>query len=121
MNPPFNSEYQENVTFDELFVGQSKRLFRTLSLDDIKAFAAVSGDTNPAHLDAEYANDTLMHGVVAHGMWGPRSFRPCWAPNSLALALFTRTRHCTLCALCVWVTPLQWWPPCCQRTMRKST
>jgi phosphate acetyltransferase len=70
MNPPFNSEIQENVTFDELFVGQSKRLFRTLSLDDIKAFAAVSGDTNPAHLDAEYANDTLMHGVVAHGMWG---------------------------------------------------
>ncbi len=70
MNTPFNTEWQENVTFDELSLGQSKRLFRTLSLDDIKAFAAVSGDTNPAHLDAEYANDTLLHGVVAHGMWG---------------------------------------------------
>ena len=30
----------------------------------------MSGDTNPAHLDAEYANDTLFHGVIAHGMWG---------------------------------------------------
>ncbi|HRK37366.1 MAG TPA: bifunctional enoyl-CoA hydratase/phosphate acetyltransferase [Burkholderiaceae bacterium] len=70
MNTPHRTEWQENVTFDELVVGQSRRLFRTLSLDDIKAFAAVSGDTNPAHLDPEYANDTLMHGVVAHGMWG---------------------------------------------------
>lgn len=70
MNATPHTEWQENVTFDELFIGQSKRLFRTLSLDDIKAFAAVSGDTNPAHLDPEYANDTLMRGVVAHGMWG---------------------------------------------------
>ena len=37
---------------------------------DIQAFAAVSGDTNPAHMDAEYANDTLFHGVIGHGMWG---------------------------------------------------
>lgn len=70
MNTPSDTDWQENVTFEELQIGQSKRLCRTLSLDDIKAFAAVSGDTNPAHLDAEYANDTLMRGVVAHGMWG---------------------------------------------------
>jgi phosphate acetyltransferase len=51
-------------------LGQSARLLRTLTLADIQAFAAVSGDTNPAHLDAKYANDTLFHGVIAHGMWG---------------------------------------------------
>ena len=66
--PP--SEWLENVTFDEMVVGQSARLLRTLSTADIQAFAAVSGDTNPAHLNAEYANDTLFHGVIAHGMWG---------------------------------------------------
>jgi phosphate acetyltransferase len=43
---------------------------RTLTLEDIRAFAAVSGDTNPAHLDADYADATLFHGVIAHGMWG---------------------------------------------------
>lgn len=69
MNSPFPTEWQENVTFDELTVGQSARLFRTLTLEDIQAFAAVSGDTNPAHVDPEYANDTLLHGVVGHGMW----------------------------------------------------
>ena len=60
----------ENVTYDELSVGQSARLLRTLTQADIQAFAAVSGDTNPAHLNSDYANDTLFHGVIAHGMWG---------------------------------------------------
>ncbi len=70
MNFELHNDFIENVTFDELTVGQSARLLRTLTLADIQAFAAVSGDTNPAHLDAKYANDTLFHGVIAHGMWG---------------------------------------------------
>lgn len=60
----------DNVTFDEITIGQNARLLRTLTLADIQAFAAVSGDTNPAHLDAAFANETLFHGVIAHGMWG---------------------------------------------------
>ncbi|MDO5289832.1 MAG: bifunctional enoyl-CoA hydratase/phosphate acetyltransferase [Pseudomonadota bacterium] len=64
------SEWIENVTFDELRVGQSARLVRTLSQDDIRAFAAISGDVNPAHLDAAYADASMFHGVIAHGMLG---------------------------------------------------
>ncbi|MFM8898848.1 MAG: bifunctional enoyl-CoA hydratase/phosphate acetyltransferase [Burkholderiales bacterium] len=59
-----------NHPYDEIVLGQSARLVRTLTLADIQAFAAVSGDTNPAHLDPEYANATLFHGVIGHGMWG---------------------------------------------------
>ena len=70
MNATPHTEWLENITYDELSIGQSARLLRTLTLADIQAFAAVSGDTNPAHLNAEYANDTLFHGVIAHGMWG---------------------------------------------------
>ena len=70
MNFTLNTDLIENVTYDEITLGQSARLLRTLRLADIQAFAAVSGDTNPAHLDAEYANDTLCQGVIAHGMWG---------------------------------------------------
>ena len=70
MNQTSSSEWLENVTYDELVVGQSARLLRTLSTSDIQAFAAVSGDTNPTHLNAEYANHMLSQGVVAHGMWG---------------------------------------------------
>ncbi|HJV83445.1 bifunctional enoyl-CoA hydratase/phosphate acetyltransferase [Noviherbaspirillum sp.] len=64
------SKQIENTTYDELTIGQSARLVRTLTLADIQAFAAVSGDYNPTHVDAEYAVQTLFHGVVAHGMWG---------------------------------------------------
>ncbi len=70
MNTDPHPDWLENITYDELHIGQSARLLRTLTLADIQAFAAVSGDTNPAHLDADYANDTLFHGVIAHGMWG---------------------------------------------------
>ncbi len=70
MNTTNDLNYLENVTYDELVIGQGAAMTRTLTLDDIRAFAAVSGDTNPAHLDPEYADDTLFHGVIAHGMWG---------------------------------------------------
>ena len=63
-------QWMENVTYDELSVGQSARLLRTVTLQDIQAFAAVSGDINPAHLNAEYADATMFHGVIAHGMLG---------------------------------------------------
>ena len=68
-NDPHN-EWLENHPYDTIVVGQSARMVRTLSLADIQAFAAVSGDTNPAHLDPEYANASLFHGVIGHGMWG---------------------------------------------------
>jgi phosphate acetyltransferase len=69
MTPAVDEDMVENVTYDELKLGQSAQLVRRLTLADIQAFAAVSGDTNPAHLDPNYAGDTLFHGVIAHGMW----------------------------------------------------
>ena len=68
-NDPHN-EWLENHPYDTIQIGQVARIVRTLTLADIQAFAAVSGDTNPAHLDPEYANATLFHGVIGHGMWG---------------------------------------------------
>ncbi|MES2149389.1 MAG: bifunctional enoyl-CoA hydratase/phosphate acetyltransferase [Pseudomonadota bacterium] len=63
-----SKHYIENITFDELTIGQSARQVRTLALEDIQAFAAVSGDLNPTHVDADFAR--LFQGVTAHGMWG---------------------------------------------------
>ncbi|MFZ6675555.1 bifunctional enoyl-CoA hydratase/phosphate acetyltransferase [Undibacterium sp. Xuan67W] len=59
-----------NVVYDDIYVGQTATQTRTLSAADIQAFAIVSGDMNPAHMDPEYAGHTLFHGVIAHGMWG---------------------------------------------------
>jgi phosphate acetyltransferase len=59
----------ENRTFDELNVGDSASLVRIVGRDDIDLFAAVSGDVNPAHLDATFAATDLFGHIVAHGMW----------------------------------------------------
>jgi phosphate acetyltransferase len=69
MNEAPVTQIIENTTYDEISIGQVARMARQLTINDIQAFAAVSGDTNPAHLDADYANDTVFHGVIAHGMW----------------------------------------------------
>ena len=58
-----------NVTFEELAIGQSAELKRRLTQKDIELFAAVSGDVNPAHMDEHYAENSLFHGVIGHGMW----------------------------------------------------
>ncbi len=59
----------ENVTYEEIQIGQSASLSRRLTMSDIELFATVSGDINPAHLDEEYAADSLVQKVVGHGMW----------------------------------------------------
>lgn len=64
-----DEEMMENVTFSELVVGQSADLKRRLTQKDIELFAAVSGDVNPAHMDEHYAENSLFHGVIGHGMW----------------------------------------------------
>jgi phosphate acetyltransferase/phosphate butyryltransferase len=63
-------EVLRNFTFDEIAVGDRASIQRTLTAADIQLFAAMSGDINPQHIDAEFAESTRYHGVIAHGMWG---------------------------------------------------
>ncbi|MGJ7485303.1 bifunctional enoyl-CoA hydratase/phosphate acetyltransferase [Variovorax sp. LT2P21] len=70
MSPLQDLAIVRNRTFDEIAVGDSASIERTLTAEDIQLFAVMSGDVNPAHLDAEYAASTRFHGVIAHGMWG---------------------------------------------------
>lgn len=58
----------QGLYFDELSVGQSAEITRVVGVGDIEAFAEVSGDTNPVHLDDVYAKATPFGGRIAHGM-----------------------------------------------------
>ena len=69
-------EYIENRTFDEIQVGDSATLVRTLRPQDIQLFAIMSGDVNPAHVDPEYAKSGMFREVIAHGMWGGALISP---------------------------------------------
>ncbi len=53
---------------DDLEVGMSASFAKTITDADILMFAGVSGDTNPVHLNEEFAGATAFKGRIAHGM-----------------------------------------------------
>jgi 3-hydroxybutyryl-CoA dehydratase len=63
MNPDTN----KGKTFEELAVGMTYSIQKTVSERDIEDFARVSGDYNPLHMDEDYAKLTQFGGRVAHG------------------------------------------------------
>lgn len=48
-------------------VGDSETVTLELTQERIDRFAALTGDENPLHVDADYAEDGLFGGRVAHG------------------------------------------------------
>ena len=58
----------QGLYFDELSVGQSAEITRVVGMAEIEAFASVSGDTNPLHLDDAFARGTAFGGRIAHGL-----------------------------------------------------
>jgi len=57
-----------NTPYAALEVGQTAHYEKSVEERDIQLFAAMSGDRNPVHLDAEYAAGTLFKDRIAHGM-----------------------------------------------------
>jgi len=54
--------------FEDLSLGQSASFAKTITEADILLFAAVSGDTNPVHINAEAAAASMFKERIAHGM-----------------------------------------------------
>ncbi|WP_031555002.1 bifunctional enoyl-CoA hydratase/phosphate acetyltransferase [Parvularcula oceani] len=55
--------------WQDLAIGEEASLTRRLTMHDIAAFAGISGDVNPAHMDEAWARSGPFHGIVAHGAW----------------------------------------------------
>jgi 3-hydroxybutyryl-CoA dehydratase len=58
----------KSVYFEDLSIGQEASISNTVTADVINAFASVSGDRNPVHIDADYAAATMFKERIAHGM-----------------------------------------------------
>ena len=59
----------ENKVFDDINIGDTAKIKRVLTKQNIQLFAMVTGDMNPAHLDENYAKTDIFHQIVGHGMW----------------------------------------------------
>lgn len=62
-----SSSYQVHA-FEDLVIGQSESLMRTVMERDVSLFADLSGDANPIHLCDRYAANTKFGQRIAHGM-----------------------------------------------------
>ncbi|MEN3373233.1 bifunctional enoyl-CoA hydratase/phosphate acetyltransferase [Dechloromonas sp. ZS-1] len=58
-----------NRTYDEIKVGDSAALTRTLMPEDVRLFAVLTGDLNPATQDEGNSTTGMFREMVAHGMW----------------------------------------------------
>src|SRR6056300_1194227 len=56
------------ICIEDIELGMTRHLTKTVSDRDIELFAEVSTDRNPVHLDDDYARDTIFEGRIAHGM-----------------------------------------------------
>jgi 3-hydroxybutyryl-CoA dehydratase len=54
--------------FAELQLGMKATTSRTITETDLRNFSGVSGDTNPMHLNEEFARHTMFGGCIVHGM-----------------------------------------------------
>ncbi len=63
------TEFIENHPYDEIQVGQSAELQRTLTRDDIVLFGKVSGDLNPTHVDPAFARGSAAGEITGHSLW----------------------------------------------------
>jgi 3-hydroxybutyryl-CoA dehydratase len=58
----------KELAFADIKVGDTVSSSKTVTEADIKAFAEVSGDFNPVHVDAEFASQSMFKQQIAHGM-----------------------------------------------------
>lgn len=56
------------ICIEDMELGMTRSIAKTITNEDIEMFAAVSLDHNPVHLDDDYAQDTIFGGRIAHGM-----------------------------------------------------
>lgn len=56
------------LTYDQLNIGDKAEFTKTISESDVYLFAGITGDMNPAHINATYASETVFEKRIVHGI-----------------------------------------------------
>ncbi|MBP7241297.1 MaoC family dehydratase [Amaricoccus sp.] len=56
------------ICIEDIEIGMTRSVSKTIGDAEIRAFAEISTDHNPVHLDDAYARDTIFQGRIAHGI-----------------------------------------------------
>lgn len=58
------------MTIQEMKIGDSGSVAKTVTETDVYLFAGITGDFNPAHVNEQEANKGMFKGRIAHGIIG---------------------------------------------------
>jgi 3-hydroxybutyryl-CoA dehydratase len=67
-DPMLDNAPRGTIVIEDMEIGMSRSLRKIVTDRDIELFAEVTTDRNPVHLDEDYAQQTMFHGRIAHGM-----------------------------------------------------
>ncbi len=89
------SQQKSGHSFDSLKIGDTYDFHRFISEEDVQTFARITGDDNPLHVDAEYAENTrfgdrIVHGVFLLGLISKVLGRDFPGPGSVAVSISCR-------------------------------
>src|SRR5215217_6383415 len=96
--------------FEDLSVGMTETLSKTISSSDVVGFAEVTGDRNPIHLSQHFAAKTPFGTRIAHGLYtaslisavlGPRLPGTVAVEVTVAELIPERRRARLACRCCV--------------------
>src|SRR3954463_14195977 len=59
----------QTLYFEDLSVGMTETLSKTIASSDVVGFAQLTGDRNPIHLSEHFAAKTTFGGRIAHGLY----------------------------------------------------
>ncbi|MCW5691254.1 MAG: MaoC family dehydratase [Pseudolabrys sp.] len=59
----------QTLYFEDLTVGRTEKIAKTVSSSDVVGFAEISGDRNPIHLSEHFAAQTPFGTRIAHGLY----------------------------------------------------
>src|SRR5213596_67756 len=69
MSIPSNLPPLRTLFFEDLSVGMTETLEKTVASSDVVGFAQLTGDRNPIHLSEHFAAKTPFKGRIAHGLY----------------------------------------------------
>ena len=64
----------KTIPIEEIKIGDSAEVLKIISYDMVRAFAKISGDFNPIHLNENYASKSrykkrIIHGLIATSLF----------------------------------------------------
>nr|WP_321458120.1 MaoC family dehydratase [uncultured Cohaesibacter sp.] len=69
MTAPLQGKQAQVVYYEDMQIGQKESFTHVVTEDDILAFAKLTGDHNPVHIDKAYGESCRFGGNIAHGLY----------------------------------------------------